>query len=743
MPQKNVVLFVILSGLTLIGLNLLQRALWPPQPPHHVVKLPEARLWGALPAQVGAAIGQLPAAPGMGAPGSVAAQILLAEWSAGLPPVLATKRKEPAPPTERAVAKKPVPIVPRAPHLENITLGDDGRFNLRVSLTTLGAGVQQVVLNRFQEADAEGRAVWKDKQQREKQPLALVPNDPLHPSDVLYHYADPGETRSELPLDVLGKMDWTLKSRKTGPADDEHEVSFVTQIPGQDIIITKTFRLVPGEYHVALTLTFERKPGSGGSVKFRYQLSGAHGLPVEGQWYTTVWRNAVVGRIDAGGTASRDLETGSDVGVHRGGEEYRGDEKAIQYAGVVTQYFASVLVVSDKQVKGVDARRLLAWARPTLPTLESEPDLKKPQSADITVRAIAEPLELKPGERVTHEYLLYNGPVKVRLLGQLEEEKTGPGGAQPQRAKVASSLVDYYESTLHLNTMTDHIRFGIWSRVIIWCTNQMHWLLEFLHNWVIPWSYGLCIILLTMLVRGMMFPLSRKQAIAGAKMQARMQELQPDIKKLEERFKGDAMGLHQAKNELMLKRGIHPLTMMGSCWVAFLQMPIFLGLYYALQESIYFRLAPFLWIDNLAAPDMLVRWGEIPILSGFLGPYLNVLPLVAVALMIVQQKMLAPPPTDEQQAMQQKTMQYMMIFFGFMFYKVAAGLCLYFIASSLWGVTERKLLPKPKPLSVPSKAPTNVPSRPRPGRRASENGDGKMRKVRDFWDKILKEARKK
>ena len=53
-----------------------------------------------------------------------------------------------------------------------------------------------------------------------------------------------------------------------------------------------------------------------------------------------------------------------------------------------------------------------------------------------------------------------------------------------------------------------------------------------------------------------------------------------------------------------------------------------------------------------------------------------------------------PPPTDEQTAMQQKMMSYMSIFFGFMFYKVASGLCLYFIVSSLWGIAERKALPQ-------------------------------------------------
>jgi YidC/Oxa1 family membrane protein insertase len=77
-----------------------------------------------------------------------------------------------------------------------------------------------------------------------------------------------------------------------------------------------------------------------------------------------------------------------------------------------------------------------------------------------------------------------------------------------------------------------------------------------------------------------------------------------------------------------------------------------------------------------------------------LGPYLNIFPIVTVAIMLVTQKMSMPPAANEQAAMQQKMMKYMMIFFGLMFYKVAAGLCLYLIVSSLWGIAERKLLPK-------------------------------------------------
>lgn len=80
-----------------------------------------------------------------------------------------------------------------------------------------------------------------------------------------------------------------------------------------------------------------------------------------------------------------------------------------------------------------------------------------------------------------------------------------------------------------------------------------------------------------------------------------------------------------------------------------------------------------------------------------LGPYFNLLPILTIVLFIAQQKMFMPPPTDEQSAMQQKIMQYMMIFMGLLFFKVASGLCIYFIASSLWGLGERQFLPKAAP----------------------------------------------
>jgi YidC/Oxa1 family membrane protein insertase len=155
--------------------------------------------------------------------------------------------------------------------------------------------------------------------------------------------------------------------------------------------------------------------------------------------------------------------------------------------------------------------------------------------------------------------------------------------------------------------------------------------------------------------------------------------------------------------ELYAKHQINPLS---GCLPMFIQLPIFMGLYRGLMIDIELRQSPLFseairWCSNLAAPDMFYDWSWLMpdwVNSGIgmfgLGPYLNVLPLVTVALFLVSQQMFMPEPTNEQARLQQKMMKYMTVFMGFLFYKVASGLCLYFIVSSLWGILERKLLPK-------------------------------------------------
>jgi YidC/Oxa1 family membrane protein insertase len=156
--------------------------------------------------------------------------------------------------------------------------------------------------------------------------------------------------------------------------------------------------------------------------------------------------------------------------------------------------------------------------------------------------------------------------------------------------------------------------------------------------------------------------------------------------------------------QLMLANGVNPFAALGGCLLLLAQMPIMMGLYFCLQESVFFRLESFLWVENLAAPDMTLWWSEkIPFISVpdsmggmlYLGPYLNILPIIAIVLMFWQQLKMLPPPTDEQARQQRFMMKMMMVLMPIFFYKFAAGLAIYFIISTLWGLAERKLIPKP------------------------------------------------
>jgi YidC/Oxa1 family membrane protein insertase len=109
------------------------------------------------------------------------------------------------------------------------------------------------------------------------------------------------------------------------------------------------------------------------------------------------------------------------------------------------------------------------------------------------------------------------------------------------------------------------------------------------------------------------------------------------------------------------------------------------------------------WASNLAGPDMFLFWGDWlwGYLSGrgtgWLGPYFNILPVLVVVLFLAQQKMFMPPATDEQTAMTQKMMNIMTLMMGLFFFRVPAGLCIYFITSSLWGICERIFVKKTLP----------------------------------------------
>jgi YidC/Oxa1 family membrane protein insertase len=697
-------------------------------------------------------------------------------------------------------AEAPIPAPKEATPYE---LGDQDSY-LTAVVSNLGAGVRKIVMTKFEAADYLGRRAGKTQE--------FVQDDPYVSSYRMFHFPDGDANQPNVGLDTaLWNVDGGVVKD-----DDGWTVKFWTLVPKREHLkITKTYRLRPKEYHLQLKIDIQNT--STGKAEFRYQLTGAHGLKIDGEWYTpaTSIRTSAIGVVDDRDNLIRTVEDAGVVSKSKEGTPVRvpaGANIWVQYAGVMTQYFASMIVVDQKQSWGDWKAKssILRSARPTSESNEIKAVLVRIEGDDVTfmkakdelatarllprakeqmkelglkegskcvvnlsrdpaepvihwfrlgqlpreyfddmiIRVNSDNIPIPANDSVAHEFLLYHGPVKTMLLAQM-----------PEGAKVAPDLVDQYTHRLHLDTLCDYhsdttlgylfSKIG-WTYLLIQCTKIMHYLLYFLH-YLSFGNWGLSIFLLTVVVRGAMFPISRKQAL----MSQKMQNLAPEIKKLQEKYKGDKAAQAQATMELYRKHKVSPA---GGCLPLLMQMPIFMGLYYCLQESVQFRLATFLWMDNLAAPDMLIWWGQsIPWISDpdnlggmlYLGPYFNLLPIFAVAFMVVQQKLLSPPPQNEEQEMQQKTMQVMMAVMGIFFYKMAAGLCIYFIASSLWGVAERKLLPKKKVTAGPettttlAKAMPNARDRRRDRERAKTEPESNMTKLKAWWQRLLESAEKK
>jgi YidC/Oxa1 family membrane protein insertase len=501
----------------------------------------------------------------------------------------------------------------------------------------------------------------------------------------------------EKPEDIkLSGVNWKVT------AHDEKSVEFQHTLDKLGLRLTKRFELAQltaddaenpdaRAYHLTLKVTIEQLKD--GARKIAYRLDGPTGLPTEGWWYSRLgMRDYFVAPIGDEGERTGFFTTHC-IDIAKRPEDNDGIRlnETLEFVGINAQYFAAAMLPKHKE---------LLDSRPIVVSGDIFP--KHENLTNITCRLTSEAKELaKAGDKIVHEYELFAGPKRPALLTEY--------GLTP--------AVDY----------------GWWGWA--WIAKLLQ---SVLHTfYALVGNYGVAILMLTVVVRLAMFPLSRKQVLGAMKMQ----ELQPEMKQINETYKKDLEARNRALSQLFRKHNYHPLS---GCLPIFIQLPIFIGLYNALWVDVELRQAPLIpglaWCSNLAAPDMLHDWsswmpdfvingGLFGMLPPAMGPYFNVLPIITVALMMVQQKLFTPPPTNEQAEMQQKIMKYMMIIMCFLFYKVASGLCLYFICSSTWGLAERKLMPKPAPKTGDdSIASQQVVSRPvKPASNGSAKAKNKKR----------------
>jgi len=230
----------------------------------------------------------------------------------------------------------------------------------------------------------------------------------------------------------------------------------------------------------------------------------------------------------------------------------------------------------------------------------------------------------------------------------------------------------------NLNIGLEHIiDYGFFSII----ARPLFWVLIFIHGFL--GNYGWSIILLTIATRLPFIPLLNK----GQKSMRKLQEIQPKMAEIREKYKKDPQKMQQEMTGLYKKHKVNPV---GGCLPMLLQIPVFFALYKVLLVSIELRGAPFiLWITDLSAPDAL--FGHI---AGFSlgGP----LPYLMGITMVLQQKM-TPSTMDPKQA---KLMMLMPIIFTFMFLNFASGLVLYWLVNNILGIVQqffvnRKLAKQP------------------------------------------------
>ena len=291
------------------------------------------------------------------------------------------------------------------------------------------------------------------------------------------------------------------------------------------------------------------------------------------------------------------------------------------YAGLEMRYFAGVLLPESS----VEAGGTLV-------------PLTKGESAAAVVSLAG--IEVPSGGEVSRQFTAFFGPKQTSVLDPLGED-------------VRHAIM----------------RGGSWIAPL---TTFFEWALARVHD-VVP-NYGLAIIVLTILVRLATWPIMVRQM----KSAERMRELMPRIKALQEKFKDDRQKQSEETFKLYRETGVNPL---GGCLPMVLQLPVFIGLFYALQSSIDLRQAPFFWwINDLSAPATLFT------LPGVDFP-VRILPLLMGGSMFIQQRMMPQAGMDPAQAkMMLIMMPGMMLVISYTF---PSGLVLYWMVSNVLGIAHQ------------------------------------------------------
>lgn len=223
-----------------------------------------------------------------------------------------------------------------------------------------------------------------------------------------------------------------------------------------------------------------------------------------------------------------------------------------------------------------------------------------------------------------------------------------------------------------------------------WICIGLLYLLTYIHA-VIP-GWGLSIIVLALIIRILLYPLSKKAMLSQKQFADAQKLMSPELKEIKQKYKGG----EQSERILQLykKYKVSPIAGLKPLGIVLLQLPILIALFHVLGETPELQGAGFLWIGSLAEPDKLVSFGfNIPLL----GSYFNLLPFLMAFFTLLSFK-LAPAPTvdKKEQGMQNIFLIGMTLMFFFLFYSFPAGMVLYWTFANIFHIVQYRIMAREK-----------------------------------------------
>lgn len=242
----------------------------------------------------------------------------------------------------------------------------------------------------------------------------------------------------------------------------------------------------------------------------------------------------------------------------------------------------------------------------------------------------------------------------------------------PKEYARVSALADGQVAVLQFSKILGFISFGAICKLLLACLGGVHALL----TWTGGWSWGWAIVVLTVLIKLITWPLTAAQQRSALKMQ----QFAGPMKELREKYKDNSEKLNKEMMKLYQEHKINPFA---GCLPILIQIPVFFGLYTAFQTTVELRLESFLWIHDLAAPDTVYTIG---------GFGVNILPILMGITMWISMKMTPNPSADDTQKIIMYTMA---LVFPVICYSLPAALPLYMTVQNLLTILQAKMTPNP------------------------------------------------